>query len=142
MFAFIIVLLLIVVIAALTVYIRRNPYDEIPVKKVDDNCTDDCATCLDICANAKILDAQMSATRYFDDSELDAFAGIAANDYDEEQTGIFRAIFETMNPQEVLEWTESLRRRGIELPSTLKDEVVMIISDSQHAMPLSRTNTL
>lgn len=127
-FSLVLVFLLVAAVVCLAVYIRRNPYDEIPVKKGGENCEDDCTTCMDVCASSKISAAQMAAQKYFDDEELDALAGIKGEDYSDEQTELFRNVLESLQPDEVVEWTESLRRREIELPVSLKDEVVMMIN--------------
>ena len=110
-----------------SLYIRRNPYDELPARKGED-CNDDCAACIDVCASSRVLEAQMAAPKHFNDEELDGFAGLKSDDYNEEQVELFRNIFEELRPDEIIEWTESLRRRGIEIPSSLKDEVVMMIN--------------
>ena len=127
MFYAILVAVLVVAIVLFSLYIRRNPYDELPARK-GEYCNDDCAACIDVCASSRVLEAQMAAPKHFNDEELDGFAGLKSDDYNEEQVELFRNIFEELHPDEIIEWTESLRRRGIEIPSSLKDEVVMMIN--------------
>lgn len=126
MFYVILIALLVGGIAVFTLYIRRNPYDELPARKGED-CGDDCTTCADLCAASRVLDTQTAAPRYFNDDELDAFAGTADDAYSEEQVETFRNVFETVAPGDVAAWVESLRRRGIEIPQALKDEVLMLL---------------
>ena len=59
---------------------------------------------------------------YFEDEELDAYRGVAASAYSEEQADEFREVMTTMLPQEVDEWLHSLSLRGIHLPAQLAAE--------------------
>ena len=56
---------------------------------------------------------------YFEDEELDAYRGIAADAYTPEQVEEFREVMTTMRPHEVPEWLHSLQLRGINLPIAL-----------------------
>ena len=58
---------------------------------------------------------------YFEDEELDAYRGVAADDYTLEQVEEFREVLTTMRPEEVPEWLHSLCLRGINLPQALND---------------------
>jgi hypothetical protein len=70
-----------------------------------------------------------TAILYYDDEELDAFAGIASDAYTPQQEETFRYVFETMWESDVEGWVHSLTLRGIALPDSLKDEVLLVISD-------------
>ena len=74
---------------------------------------------------------QAMQINYFDDEELDAYKGIGADDYTEEQTEQFNEVLTTMQPGEVADWLRSLELRGINLPTTLKDEALMLIQDQK-----------
>ena len=56
---------------------------------------------------------------YFEDEELDAYKGIAADAYTEQQVAEFEEVLTTMRPNEVPQWLHSLHMRGIELPSQI-----------------------
>jgi hypothetical protein len=77
----------------------------------------------------KELPAVADPVDYYDDEELDGFAGRSSASYDEEETARFADILHTMLETDVAGWVYSLQRRGIELPDALKEEVVMIIND-------------
>lgn len=66
---------------------------------------------------------------YFDDEELDGFAGRGENDYSDDETEQFREVMLTLVPSEAAAWSRSLERRGIALPSMLRDELLMLISE-------------
>ncbi len=128
MFPVILVGLLVAGIAVFAVYIRRNPFDEIPQKEKPGDCNEQCGTCFDICAASKILQAEVAESVDFDDSELDAWAGTKAGEYSDSQIEVFAGILESLTSDEAGRWMESLRRRNIELPSALRDEAIMIIN--------------
>lgn len=64
---------------------------------------------------------------YFDDEELDRFKGVNPGGYTESDKEEFRHVLYTMNENEVDTWVHCLQTRGIELPSDVKDEVLMIL---------------
>lgn len=128
MFPIILVALLVAGIAVFAVYIRRNPFDEIPRKEKPGDCNEQCGTCFDVCAASKILQAEVAESADFDDSELDAWAGTKADEYSDSQIEVFADILETLTSDEAGKWIESLRRRNIELPAALRDEAIMIIN--------------
>lgn len=64
---------------------------------------------------------------YFEDEELDAFRGVDADAYTQEQTEVFAEVLTTLQPQEVADWLHSLQLRGIALPLSLKEEAIMMM---------------
>lgn len=66
---------------------------------------------------------------YFDDEELDRFAGREADDYTPEEIEEFRDVLLTLRPEEVAGWGRSIQVRGITLPSPIRDELLMIVGD-------------
>ena len=66
---------------------------------------------------------------YYDDEELDRFVGRTPESYTSEETEEFRDILMTLLPQDVAGWARSVTLRKIELPSEVKDELLLLISD-------------
>lgn len=66
---------------------------------------------------------------YYDDEELDRFRGREADSYSEEEVEEFRDILMTLLPQDVAGWSRSIQVRGITLPTEIRDELLMIVSD-------------
>lgn len=64
---------------------------------------------------------------YFDDEELDVYAGREADGYSDEETEQFRDVMLTLPAGEAALWAKSLERRGITLPSILRDELMMLV---------------
>jgi len=68
---------------------------------------------------------------YFDDEELDRFRGRDADSYTAAEEEEFREVLFTMFTREVTDWLQSLQLRGIELPTGVKDEAMMIVSEQR-----------
>ncbi len=86
----------------------------------------DCTTCNgenSKCEQECMLEASVKDIEYYNDEELDAFAGRPADAYSEREVEQFSEVLYTMKPEEVKGWTRSLTLRGINIPNQLKDEV-------------------
>ena len=105
-------------------------------RRVDTSgCADDgtsCATCSSNdgrCGQERMMKAAVREAEYFDDEELDFFAGRGAGDYNDDETEQFRYVLTTMRADEVAAWCNSLTLRGISLPEGIREEVMMFIND-------------
>ena len=83
----------------------------------------------EVCEKDSLLAAVSKEIEYYEDEELDRFAGWDDDRYDEQQEEEFRNILYTMKESEVPGWVRSLQLRGINLPQGLRDEVLMIVYD-------------
>ncbi|MBR1469053.1 MAG: hypothetical protein IJ605_02920 [Prevotella sp.] len=86
-------------------------------------CTPDSKKCEQICT----MEAAVKPIEYFDDEELDAFKGRAADSYTDEEVEQFAYILHTMRPDDVAAWNRSLTLRGISVPDELRDEIILMI---------------
>lgn len=66
---------------------------------------------------------------YYDDEELDRFAGRKPESYSSQETEEFRDVLMTLLPQDVPGWAKSITLRRIELPSEVRDELLLIVTD-------------
>lgn len=64
---------------------------------------------------------------YFDDEELDRFAGRLPDSYTEEEIEAFREVLYTLLPSDIYPWGVALTGRDIALPSSLRDEWLMLV---------------
>lgn len=64
---------------------------------------------------------------YYDDEELDRFAGRGADEYGDEEVEEIREVMETLLPQDIAGWVRSLQLRGIVFPSSLRDELFLLL---------------
>lgn len=81
------------------------------------------------CEKDSLLAGISSTIEYYDDEELDRFAGREAEDYDEAESEEFREVMLTMRPEEIAGWARSLQLRGITLPADVRDELLLIVSE-------------
>ena len=66
---------------------------------------------------------------YYDDEELDRFAGRATEEYSGEEIEEFRDVLMTMLPSDVPGWAHSLDLRGIRPPQEIRDEILMLLRE-------------
>lgn len=93
-----------------------------------------CATCSGSdarCEQECMLEAATKEIEYFDDEELDRFAGRPSNAYTDEEAEEFREVMYTMQPREVKAWNRSLILRNVSLPDQMKAEAIMLMDDPQ-----------
>jgi hypothetical protein len=66
---------------------------------------------------------------YYDDEELDAYKGKASDQYTDDEAEEFRNVFYTMQEEDVPGWVKSLQQRELEIPDSLKDEVLLVLRE-------------
>ena len=64
---------------------------------------------------------------YYDDEELDRFAGKDADSYSPDEIEEVREVMMTLLPEDVPGWVRSIQLRGINLPSPLRDELFILL---------------
>lgn len=80
----------------------------------------------EVCEKDLLLRAFQKGIEYYDDEELDTFRGRPSDSYSNEETEQFAEVLHTMWESDVAGWIRSLQLREIELPDSLKDEVMML----------------
>ena len=68
---------------------------------------------------------------YYDDEELDRFAGRSPESYNPEEKEEFRDVLLTLLPQDVAGWARSITLRKISLPEDVRDELLMIVAEQR-----------
>ena len=68
---------------------------------------------------------------YYDDEELDRFAGRTPESYSSEETEEFRDVMMTLLPQDVAGWARSITLRHIQLPAEVKDELFLLVEEAR-----------
>lgn len=84
-----------------------------------------------VCERDSLSTAVQDAEDYYDDEELDAYAGRAADAYEPEETEAFRDVLLTLKPEEIAPWARAIQRRGITLPSDVREELLMIVAEAR-----------
>lgn len=67
---------------------------------------------------------------YYDDEELDRFAGRGEEEYTDAETEEFRDVLLTLMPKDAPGWVESLEKRGIKLPVDLRPELELVLLEA------------
>lgn len=108
---------------------RRHGQEEQPAEVPAEECCGMHITC----EKDSLLAAVSKEIEYYDDEELDRFAGRLSEEYDEAETEEFRDVLITMRPDDIAGWARSLQLRGIALPSPVRDELLMIVAEARDA---------
>ncbi len=87
----------------------------------------DCCGAHEVCDKETLLANESGEIIYFDDEELDLFAGKAPNTYTAGETLQFREVLLSMPTDEISEWLKSLRLRNIKLPLDVREEALSIL---------------
>ncbi|MBD5214331.1 MAG: phospholipase [Bacteroidales bacterium] len=71
---------------------------------------------------------------YYDDEELDRFKGRGADDYEEDEIEEFLEVLLTLDPVEIAGWVRSLVARDIILPTCVREQLLLILTESRNVM--------
>lgn len=106
-----------------------------PDRKQDED-GDDSACCgMHVtCEKDSLLAAVSERIEYFDDEELDVFAGRDPESYTNDEIEQFRDVLLTLIPTDIAPWARSIQLRGIALPVEVRDELLMIVSEARKAV--------
>lgn len=85
------------------------------------------------CEKDSLLAAVSREIVYYDDEELDRFAGRGADEYTDDEVEEFRDVLLTMRPDDIAGWARSVQLRGITLPAAVRDELIMIVAEARQA---------
>lgn len=109
---------------------EETPAEETPAQP---EATDDEACCgMHItCERDSLLAAVSPDIVYYDDEELDRFAGRDAESYDDAEIDEIRDVLLTMQPDDIAGWARSLQLRRIALPTAVRDELLMIVAEER-----------
>lgn len=106
--------------------LEKGEIDELPgIVEVDVECCGQHA----VCEKDSLLAAVSKEIEYYDDEELDKYAGFSSSDYTGDQIEQFREVFYTMRDTDVAGWVRSLQLRGVNLPDQMKDEVFLVVGE-------------
>ncbi len=83
------------------------------------------------CERDSLLASVSDKIEYYDDEELDAYIGRKADDYTDEEIEQFRDVLLTLLPKDIAGWGRSIQLRDIELPSAVKEELLMIVGEAR-----------
>ena len=114
-----------IIIGGLHFFFSSNDEETIVTKPTCDTCNGDDNRCEQEC----MLEAATKQVEYFDDEDLDRFAGKPSDSYSEEEVEEFRDVLYTMRREEAKAWNRSLILRQVNVPDQLKDELIMMMEE-------------
>lgn len=94
----------------------------------DANADSECCGMHQTCEKDTLL-AFTNEADYYDDEELDRFAGRSADEYSDAEIEEFRDVLFTLRSEEVAPWARSITLRGVTLPSIIKEEMLMLVAE-------------
>lgn len=102
-----------------------------PARQPEAECGDDCCGTHEVCPSEQLLRGELCAVTYYDDQELDDFAGRQADQYSDRELEMWRDVLYTLRPDDRLGWERSVKRRGIVMPSVIRDELLMLLASER-----------
>lgn len=97
----------------------------------DDQGGEQCCGMHITCEKDSLLAAVSPEIVYYEDEELDRFAGRDPEDYSEDEIEEFRDVLITMQPHDIAGWARSLQLRHIPIPQPVRDELIMIVAEAR-----------
>lgn len=122
----IIIVVLIALICFVAVVVRKQ--NRVTEEKAPVKIASDCCGSHAVCERDSLL-SQTEEIIYFDDEELDVLSGIPADNMTEEQVKMIEDVFFTLREQDVAGWIRSMQLRNIELPTLIREEALLIVSE-------------
>ncbi len=128
------VILGVTLLLGLVLYLTHRPSapDETAAASLQDSGDADGEEC---CGRHAVCEKKIDSLEpvYFDDEELDRFAGREPDTYTDGEIEEFRRVLYTLLPADVYPWGASLTLRGVALPDALRDEWLMLCEDTAGA---------
>lgn len=128
----------------LLLWLLHKPEDHTPPKpSAQPSPDDDSGECCGMhmtCEKDSLLAAVSEKPEYYEDEELDRFAGKGADAYAPEDIEEFRDVLLTLRPDEIAPWARSLQLRGITLPAEVREELLMIVAEARAARDGKKVN--
>lgn len=107
-------------------YLTRGKEEPAPVPA---EVLEECCGRHAVCERDSLLAAMSREIEYFDDEELDRLAG--RTDLTPAEVEEIREVLLTLPPDNVAPWARSLQLRGISLPPDLREELLMIVTETR-----------
>lgn len=107
-----------------------NANDDTDEQPAQQGCVDESCGIRSICPSEQILaGACKQQPTYYDDEELDRFAGRSEGDYTPDEEEQWRDILYTLLPSDLLGWGQSIKHRGLTMPTAIRDEFLQLAAE-------------
>ena len=95
-------------------------------------CTDEACGLRSICPSEQLMAGECrQEVIYYDDEELDSFLGRDEDGYTPEEVEQWRDVLYTLQPVDLLGWGQSIKRRGLMMPASIRDEFLLLASEQR-----------
>lgn len=96
-------------------------------------CADEACGLRSICPSEQLLAGECrQEITYYDDEELDAFAGREADGYTDAELEQWRDVLYTLQPADLLGWGQSIKHRGLAMPTAIREEFLQLAAEIKH----------
>ena len=93
-------------------------------------CADESCGIRPICPSEQLLAGECKQEiTYYDDQELDAFAGRDENGYTADEEEQWRDVLYTLMPADLLGWGQSIKHRGLVMPAAIREEFMQLAAE-------------
>ena len=93
-------------------------------------CADEGCGLRSICPSEQLLAGECKQEiTYYEDEELDAFAGRNENEYTPEEEEQWRDVLYTLQPADLLGWGQSIKHRGLVMPAAIREEFMQLAAE-------------
>ena len=101
-----------------------------PQAAAPQGCADETCGLRSICPSEQILAGECKQEiTYYDDEELDRFAGRDADGYTPEEEEQWRDVLYTLLPADLIGWGQSIKHRGLVMPAAIKQEFLQLAAE-------------
>ncbi|MDO4790706.1 MAG: phospholipase [Porphyromonas sp.] len=125
------ILLGIAVVTAILIGIllRSKPLSAEEQRQAEEERPEGCCGMHLTCIKDSLHSGVSTKIEYYDDEELDRYAGMDPNLYTAEDEELFRDVLYTLKQEDVPGWARSIQLRNIPFPSAIKDELFLIVNE-------------
>ena len=93
-------------------------------------CADEGCGLRSICPSEQLLAGECKQEiTYYEDEELDAFAGRNENEYTPEEEEQWRDVLYTLQPGDLLGWGQSIKHRRLVMPAAIREEFMQLAAE-------------
>ena len=121
------IILAVTVVTGLILYLTHRPDKDGEATAEPSLAEEECCGLHAVCEKGLSSDGKPV---YYDDEELDRFAGRQPDGYSEDEEEEFREVLYTLLPDDIYPWGVSLTQRNVALPTSLRDEWLMMVDDA------------
>lgn len=129
MWALLILLVVVGLVIMIITLINRRKHEQEPEVKFEID--EECCGAHEVCDRDSLLNKDCEIV-YYDDEELDILSGKPALNYTKKEVEEISDIFYTLQEKDVAGWLKSLQLRNIELPSDIREQAILIVSERRN----------